>query len=507
MKIIIQAGGLGSRMKALTHVKPKSLISAKYMPIIFHLFKKYPNDEFIIIGDYKFDVLDRYLSTFAKNVNYMLIKPTTKGNAAGIKKAVSYIPDNEPFMIIWSDIILSDTFYINEITKGCQVGLVDFHCSWSLKNGTLINESIPGKGVAGLYIFDNKSWFDDFPIEGSFTNWLAEKNIPLTPISLMGSIDVGTLEAYNEISTTLNRCRPYNKIEFIDGKVVKTGLTKEAEKLIEREIVWYKKMEMYGFEAIPKIYNTNPLTMELIRGKNIFLTEMDDANKKETIRKMVHALQTMHGYEKSSASAWDLYTEYLKKTIHRLQSIIFAIPFGNEQFIKINGKKCKNIMCNIDILRQAVLKNLMTTYYGPIHGDCQLTNTMIDDCGKIFFIDARGYFGKSQVLGDVRYDWAKMYYAIHGNFDQFNVKRFTLDISDQEVSFDIHSGGWEHLTEYFLNLIPKEEASVKEIKLIHAIIWLSLASHAWEDYDSMCIAFYNGTFLFNEWLSEYENEQ
>ena len=507
MKIIIQAGGLGSRMKALTHVKPKSLISAKYMPIIFHLFKKYPKDEFIIIGDYKFDVLDRYLSTFAKDVNYMLVRATTKGNAAGIKEAVSYIPDNEPFMIIWSDIILSDSFCINEIVKGCQVGLVDFPCSWSLKEGKLVNEQIAGKGVAGLYIFDNKSWFTDFPTEGSFTKWLAEKDIPLSPISLMGSIDVGTLEAYNEISTTSNRCRPYNKIEFIDGKVVKTGLTPEAVKLIEREVVWYKKMEEYGFEYIPKVYNTNPLTMELIHGKNVFLAKMDDDNRKETIRKMVHALQTMHSYEKAPSSAWDLYTEYLKKTIHRLQGIISAIPFANERFITINGKKCQNIMWNIDILRHAVLNTLMSTYYGPIHGDCQLTNTMIDDLGKIYFIDARGYFGKSQVLGDVRYDWAKMYYAIYGNFDQFNIKKFTLDISDKEVTFSISSGGWEHLTDYFLNLIPKEEASVKEIKLIHAIIWLSLASHAWEDYDSMCIAFYNGTLLFNEWLVEYGNEQ
>ena len=78
MKIIIQAGGLGSRMKQLTSVKPKSLISAKYMPIIFHLFKKFPNDEFVIIGDYKFDVLDHYLATFAKDVNYMLIRSTEK---------------------------------------------------------------------------------------------------------------------------------------------------------------------------------------------------------------------------------------------------------------------------------------------------------------------------------------------------------------------------------------------------------------------------------------------
>ena len=156
MKIIVQAGGLGTRMGKLTATKPKALIPAAYMPIVFHLFKKYPHDEFIIIGDYKFDILDRYLSTFAKDVNYMLIKANQKGNASGIKEAVSYILENEPFMIIWSDIILSDGFSVAEIKDGCQVGIVDFPCSWSLLDGKLIKEERRGCGVAGLYIFNNK---------------------------------------------------------------------------------------------------------------------------------------------------------------------------------------------------------------------------------------------------------------------------------------------------------------------------------------------------------------
>lgn len=505
MKIVIQAGGLGTRLRNLTATKPKSLVSAKYLPIIFHLFKKYPKDEFIIIGDYKFDVFDRYLATFAKDVNYILIQATGKGNAAGIREAVSYVPEMEPFMLIWSDVILSDAFSVNEIKEGCQIGIADFPCSWSLVDGKLENTAQPGLGVAGLYVFNNKSWFSDFPHEGSFTKWLQSKGMPLSPISLMGSIDVGTLESYNQINSTANRCRPYNKIEFIDGKVVKTGLTAEATKLIEREVVWYKKMSEYGFEAIPKVYSTDPLTIEYIDGTNIFLAKLSVEQKQETLDRIISALSTMHSFDSAPALAWDIYTEYFKKTIHRLQTIQFAIPFAFDNTIQINGKTCLNILSSHHVLRTAVLNNLMNIKtYGPIHGDCQLTNTMVDKSGKIYFIDARGYFGKSQVLGDVRYDWSKVYYALNGNFDQFNVKNFDLEINDV-VNFKIHSGGWEHLTDYFLSKIPPSEASIKEIKLIHAIIWLSLASHAWEDFDSMCVAFYNGTLLFNEWVEEYGN--
>jgi hypothetical protein len=200
---------------------------------------------------------------------------------------------------------------------------------------------------------------------------------------------------------------------------------------------------------------------------------------------------------------WDLYNEYFAKTIHRLQPIISAIPFGCDRIIRINGRGCINVFRETHVLRQAVLGHLMKTRYCPIHGDCQLTNTMISSAGKIFFIDARGYFGKSKVLGDVRYDWAKLYYAVCGNWDQYNIKNFDLEISDSEVIFSIGSGGWEHFTPYMISQLPESEARPDEIKLIHSIIWLSMASHAWEDYDSMCVAFYNGTLLFNQWLAEF----
>ena len=39
-----------------------------------------------------------------------------------------------------------------------------------------------------------------------------------------------------------------------------------------------------------------------------------------------------------------------------------------------------------------------------------------------------------------------------------------------------------------------------KIKLLHAIIWLSLTSYAWEDYDSICGAFYNGIAKLGEVL-------
>ena len=59
--IIIQAGGKGTRLEHLTQNRPKAIVPVNNRPIIFHLFEKYPKAKFIIIGDYKWDVMQAYL--------------------------------------------------------------------------------------------------------------------------------------------------------------------------------------------------------------------------------------------------------------------------------------------------------------------------------------------------------------------------------------------------------------------------------------------------------------
>ena len=63
--IIVQAGGKGRRLEALTLNTPKCLVPVDNLPILFHSFKRFPTSRFIIIADYKSDVLIKYLKAFA----------------------------------------------------------------------------------------------------------------------------------------------------------------------------------------------------------------------------------------------------------------------------------------------------------------------------------------------------------------------------------------------------------------------------------------------------------
>ena len=87
---------------------------------------------------------------------------------------------------------------------------------------------------------------------------------------------------------------------------------------------------------------------------------------------------------------------------------------------------------------------------------------------------------------------------MNGNFDRFNIKDFRLKINEHSVEYTISSNGWEQFTQKVLDNM--KNCKVEDIQFIHAIIWLSLASHCWEDYDSMCLAFYNGVYLIQDFI-------
>ena len=108
--IIIQAGGKGTRLEGLTRNKPKCLVPYDNLPIIFHLFRKFKGAKFTIIADYKIEVLQKYLTIFAKDVDYRILRAKNEGTIAGIGEAISDFSENEPFMIVWCDLILSREF-------------------------------------------------------------------------------------------------------------------------------------------------------------------------------------------------------------------------------------------------------------------------------------------------------------------------------------------------------------------------------------------------------------
>ena len=63
MKVIILAGGLGTRISEYTRFIPKPMIIVNGKPLIFHIMKNYAKfgfKDFIIAAGYKSHILKRY---------------------------------------------------------------------------------------------------------------------------------------------------------------------------------------------------------------------------------------------------------------------------------------------------------------------------------------------------------------------------------------------------------------------------------------------------------------
>ena len=500
--IIVQAGGMGKRMEALTRNKPKALVPVENLPMIFHLFRQFPDKKFIIIGDYKFDVLKKYLQAFAE-MEYQLVRSSSHtGTCAGLNEALSLIPERERFMLIWCDLILPQDYTIPD-SENDIIGISkDFPCRWKYEHGVFSEERSTEQGVAGHFIFQEKACLSDLPQDGELVRYLRDHQMRFEEQPLYHTREYGLFSEWSKLP--VSRCRPFNRIEMSADRVRKIAIDEQGSKLAVREVRWYQKINEKGFhDFIPHIESYDPLCMERIQGCNLY--EMIDSpieKKREVLRSVVDSLKCLHDSESIPADAESYREAYLGKTFDRLQKVRDLVPFANDETVLINGRLCRNVFHHWEELEKLIMQYLPKRFV-LIHGDCTFSNLMLRQDGTPVMIDPRGYFGHTELYGDAAYDWVKLYYSLFSNYDQFNLKRFSLHIQDTCVQLDVASNDWEDLEGDFFRLL-EHEVTQNQMKLLLAVIWLSLTTYAWEDYDSICGAFYNGLYFFEEALRALE---
>lgn len=502
--IIVQAGGKGTRMGYLTENKPKALVPVGNRPMLFHLFEKFPDKRFIIIADYKSDVMRKYLAAFAR-VKYLVVGTDGKtGTCSGIRAALEAVPPGAPFALIWSDLVLPDDFSFPE-EPGDYIGISkNFRCRWKYEDGIFEETPSENCGVAGCFVFEDREALSGVPEEGELVRWMQERSMVLKPFGLWRTKEYGLIQEWKKDNTDAGgHCRPFNRIEDLGDRLLKTGIDAQGQALAVRERNWYRFAAGRGYSRMPKIYGWEPLVMEKIRGRNIFAYELTYSERLAVLEKLVSALRELHAFGTAPADRFSIYNAYVGKTFDRLSRIRDMIPLADRQYITVNGRKCPNIYFFRDRLERE-FADYRCDRFTFIHGDNTFSNMMLDEKLDPVMIDPRGYFGYTELYGDPAYDWAKLYYSIRGNYDQFNLKRFRLHINDSGVTLEIDSNQWEDMADKFLEMIA-DETDARTVRLLHAVIWLSLTTYAWEDYDSVCGAFYNGIYYLSEIWSE-END-
>jgi glucose-1-phosphate cytidylyltransferase len=106
MKVVILAGGLGTRISEYTKTIPKPMIEICKKPIIYHIMKHYSNhgfkDFYVALG-YKGHIIKKYFKNKKFDWNINLIETGQKTMTGGRLKRLKKYLGNETFMMTYGD--------------------------------------------------------------------------------------------------------------------------------------------------------------------------------------------------------------------------------------------------------------------------------------------------------------------------------------------------------------------------------------------------------------------
>lgn len=159
MKVVILAGGLGTRLSEETTVRPKPMVEIGGKPILWHIMKIYAQygfDDFVICLGYKGHIIKEYFINYylynsditvevgsnnlevhystSESFKVTLIDTGNDTNTAGRIKRIQKYTGNEPFMLTYGDGV-SDVNLRQ---------LLDFHQQHG-KLATLTSVQMPGR--------------------------------------------------------------------------------------------------------------------------------------------------------------------------------------------------------------------------------------------------------------------------------------------------------------------------------------------------------------------------
>jgi dTDP-glucose pyrophosphorylase len=315
------------------------------------------------------------------------------------------------------------------------------------------------------------------------------KRYPLVATRCEDWFDCGHADQLLSSRRRLQQNREFNEIELneLDGTVTKRSRNKS--KLID-EIEYLQLLPADLRALFPAVvsssttldaphltleYSGYPTASELLLFANLPLAAWE-----QIFRHLFHIVQRFHNHARPFDNT-DYELMYITKTESRLsqlasQNATCRALVTSESAVRIDGRRCQPLaaLWSVAVERLRALGRPADT--AVIHGDLCLSNILYDVNSRVCkLIDPRGRFGKSGITGDIKYDVAKLYHSVHGQYDfmvndLFEVRHTGSDIDVviacerprvaelQSIFARVFFGSFDH----------------DEIKLIEATLFLSM---------------------------------
>lgn len=243
------------------------------------------------------------------------------------------------------------------------------------------------------------------------------------------------------------------------------------------------KGENYYYENIPLplkdmfplyiIGSGKSITIEKINGVTVTELYLSEMLTKNTFIHILNSINRIQNCDITIGDNINIYEIYASKLTNRYKKYDYSL-FENS----------KNMYDSILVKLQDYEKN-NKGIKKVIHGDPVFTNIIINEYGKIKFIDMRGKIGdKLTIYGDWLYDWAKIYQSIIG-YDEILLSKVINNKYKQNI-IDIFK-------KYFIGKFSEED--FENLKIItKSLIFSLLPLHN----NEKCKKYYN--LLFSKYI-------
>lgn len=525
MNIVIVAGGLGSRLSPLTDFVPKFLVNigknTGYVEMINYWRKQSPNPlninfTVIVHGNYE-NLVREYHNLYFPKVN-LTIKTINEasGSAHAILSTCDHL-EGQSVLFSWCDVIPDVPIAIDEMEQqfdrfnviftnynnSNRYGVKRVNASWNNVVPYLDADERGGCfGVYYVYKYHSKVKYDHGQ---DFIDVITQYG-NIQECRLEKIIDFGDMPKLIRTRAKADEGREFNSIEFNGDLVIKKSLNNQGDAIIRKEIDWYRQVAPLNNTgeglSIPETWigtDNRSLIMSKVKGIPVWKAwdKLSSVDRHFVVSQMIEQRRRLFYQTKVSMNYDDIQNDIIAETsgklIARYQEIEGVIKsFGKIR--TINGHTLDEVDPIVTIKR---LANLMSEYYkenpqpyGIIHGDLQMSNSMVDlETLKVTIIDPRGKFGNTTCYGLEDYDIAKLMYSLSG-YDLFNYSpTFSIQKLDGfsmgRIWFDIPKpdiNGLEDITQTF--------------KAIHeawlAVIWFGLGQYIKNDPVKSLCAHYHG---------------
>lgn len=196
--------------------------------------------------------------------------------------------------------------------------------------------------------------------------------------------------------------RKFNKVTIGENYTVKKSLN---IKKILNEINYYRKLPANKKKFFPvlKDYGDNWYKISTIHSNNLSYLYINQLLTNEDLDKIFNIINEFHSYKINRNNKIDIYQNYLPK----LNSRLSKIP---KNLIRENLKTIKKIKYKL-----LQYKKNNKGIRSIIHGDLVFSNVFYDLKKELKLIDPRGgQQNKFTIVGDLFYDFAKIYQSLTG---------------------------------------------------------------------------------------------